>query len=357
MDPFDTVDQHSTLEPPASAQGNDQVTVSDQAGSFLEDEAAVISPLLEDMIAYIDEDEPMESDVVVPAETMADLLIAGDSIPPSALPMPGESATTASQPHYVAPKTEPPLDSNPHRSGFSLDASGAVAPSREHIGAVAPQHELSGANAPRSDEVQPPPSRFKSGGFERFSYASVVARQQAAAAAESAAAGPSRPLPATPGRRANRKRPAPHLTVTALRMGEQQLPILAIQAAYGTGKTVVGALIAARLCDSLKQGVIAATTTNNAVAQFTDTLLRLDDYKHLPILRYVSDTALVDGAPQTPIDLHTVLKRLSIDYASDLSDSALDICVRYKRGRELLERLMFDRDLAIDMSEAERDEY
>ncbi|KAK6026319.1 hypothetical protein OSTOST_07735, partial [Ostertagia ostertagi] len=37
---------------------------------------------------------------------------------------------------------------------------------------------------------------------------SLSTRQQAAAAAESAAAGPSSPLPPTPGRRANRKRPA-----------------------------------------------------------------------------------------------------------------------------------------------------
>ncbi|KAK5981702.1 hypothetical protein GCK32_014136 [Trichostrongylus colubriformis] len=91
------------------------------------------------------------------------------------------------------------------------------------------------------------------------------------------------------------------------------------EAAYGTGKTVVGALIAARTYSNFKERVIATTTTNNAVAQFTDTLLGLDDFRHLDVLRYVSDSALVEGAPQTPIDLHNILKRLPEDFGHLLS--------------------------------------
>ncbi|KAK5981701.1 hypothetical protein GCK32_014135, partial [Trichostrongylus colubriformis] len=129
------------------------------------------------------------------------------------------------------------------------------------------------------------------------------------------------------------------------------------EAAYGTGKTVVGALIAARTYSNFKERVIATTTTNNAVAQFTDTLLGLDDFRHLDVLRYVSDSALVEGAPQTPIDLHNILKRLPEDFGHLLSQSAMDTCVRYKKGRELLERFLFNNDLAVDLSDAERDEY
>ncbi|KAK5978665.1 hypothetical protein GCK32_018390 [Trichostrongylus colubriformis] len=70
----------------------------------------------------------------------------------------------------------------------------------------------------------------------------------------------------------------------AVRMGMEEYPIMAIQAAYGTGKTVVGAVIAARLAQPGRL-VIATATTNVAIAQFTDTLLGLDEYDHLPVLR------------------------------------------------------------------------
>nr|CDJ89101.1 unnamed protein product [Haemonchus contortus] len=120
--------------------------------------------------------------------------------------------------------------------------------------------------------------------------------------------------------------------VAAPKMSERRLPILAIQAAFGTGKTVVGALIAARTFSKFQKRVIATTSTNTAVAQFTDTLLRLDEYRNIHILRYVSDSALMEGAPQTPIDLHTILKRLPVDYADKLFEEALQTCRKYKRG-------------------------
>ncbi|XGW30777.1 hypothetical protein V3C99_009609, partial [Haemonchus contortus] len=69
----------------------------------------------------------------------------------------------------------------------------------------------------------------------------------------------------------------------AVQLGTGDYPILAIQAAFGTGKTLVGAVIAARLA-SAGQQVIVTATTNVAVAQFTDTLLQLEDYNHLHIL-------------------------------------------------------------------------
>ncbi|VDO04881.1 unnamed protein product [Haemonchus placei] len=143
--------------------------------------------------------------------------------------------------------------------------------------------------------------------------------------------------------------------VAALQMGDRHLPILAIQAAFGTGKTLIAALIAIRtyLATADQQQVIATTTTNTAAAQFTDTALSIDAASTVNILRYVSDSALVEGAPQTPVDLHVILKRLPDDYGDRLAPSALDTCVKYKRGRELLERFMFDRDVAIDLSDAE----
>ncbi|WKY10526.1 hypothetical protein Q1695_002691 [Nippostrongylus brasiliensis] len=138
----------------------------------------------------------------------------------------------------------------------------------------------------------------------------------------------------------------------ALQLADADYPVVDIQAAFGTGKTVVGALIAARTVHSKMGLVIATSTTNTAVAQFTETLLALDDYKDLEILRYVSDTALAEGAPTTPIDLHEVLKRLAALTSSQRHD-----CLRFKRGRELLELYIFDSERGLHLTEEEKEEY
>uniref|UniRef100_A0A7I4Z2A8 AAA_11 domain-containing protein n=1 Tax=Haemonchus contortus TaxID=6289 RepID=A0A7I4Z2A8_HAECO len=69
----------------------------------------------------------------------------------------------------------------------------------------------------------------------------------------------------------------------AIQLGTGNYPILAIRAASGTGETLVGAVIAARLA-SAGQLVIVTSTTNVDVTQFTDTLLRLEDCNHLHML-------------------------------------------------------------------------
>ncbi|WKX94470.1 hypothetical protein Q1695_011609 [Nippostrongylus brasiliensis] len=54
--------------------------------------------------------------------------------------------------------------------------------------------------------------------------------------------------------------------IHAVQMGDIDTPILAIQAAFGTGKTVVGALIAARLATAYPEAIIVAmATTNGAI--------------------------------------------------------------------------------------------
>uniref|UniRef100_A0A7I4YBK6 Proteasome assembly chaperone 3 n=1 Tax=Haemonchus contortus TaxID=6289 RepID=A0A7I4YBK6_HAECO len=89
----------------------------------------------------------------------------------------------------------------------------------------------------------------------------------------------------------------------------RHIPDFGMQAAYVTGKTVMGALMAARL-SVLGELVIATTTRNVAIAQFTETILRLNEFSRLPILLFVADTLLQKGAPRTPADLHTILMGL-----------------------------------------------
>ncbi|WKX97745.1 hypothetical protein Q1695_013429 [Nippostrongylus brasiliensis] len=145
--------------------------------------------------------------------------------------------------------------------------------------------------------------------------------------------------------------------VQVLQVGSRNLPILAIQGGFATGKTVIGALLAARIHINQKSTVVAITTTNPGVAQFTETFLHLDEYRELNVLRYVGDSALMEGTPQTAVDIHTVLKRLADDYGHLMDSKALGLCRRYKRGRGVVEKYMFDPSSALHLTEEEKDEY
>ncbi|KAK5970534.1 hypothetical protein GCK32_022845 [Trichostrongylus colubriformis] len=134
----------------------------------------------------------------------------------------------------------------------------------------------------------------------------------------------------------------------AVQLGLAQHPILAIQAAFGTGKTVVGALIAVRLATSY-QPVLVTATTNVAVAQLTDTLLKLKDHRDLNILRFVSDSALKEGAPTT--------SGLLANYPNLLNEEKTERLTRYRRGRELLERLLLRPETTIHLTDEEREEF
>ncbi|EPB67806.1 hypothetical protein ANCCEY_13099 [Ancylostoma ceylanicum] len=144
--------------------------------------------------------------------------------------------------------------------------------------------------------------------------------------------------------------------IHALELGGEEHPVLAIQAAYGTGKTVVGALLAARLANP-GHIIVATATTNTAVAQFADTLLSLSEYRHLNILRFVSDSALVEGAPTTDVDLHVILKGLSANYANQLRAGEESLCESYARGRELIENTIFHPERTLFLTDEEREEY
>ncbi|XGW27436.1 hypothetical protein V3C99_007774, partial [Haemonchus contortus] len=143
----------------------------------------------------------------------------------------------------------------------------------------------------------------------------------------------------------------------AVRMGTSPLPLLAIQAAYGTGKTVVGAYIAARLAQP-GQLVVATATTNVAVAQFVDTLLAIDGNQHnVTALRFVADSALQEGAPTTAVDLHSILTGLLANYSDSLSPQEQERLQQYIRGRRLIERVLFHPEATLHMTDQEREEY
>uniref|UniRef100_A0A7I4XTX1 AAA_11 domain-containing protein n=1 Tax=Haemonchus contortus TaxID=6289 RepID=A0A7I4XTX1_HAECO len=69
-------------------------------------------------------------------------------------------------------------------------------------------------------------------------------------------------------------------------------PISGINAAFGTGKTLLAAIIAAYYVKRGMGPIIVTTTTNNGAAQFTNTLLTLKGFPDLYILRYLSETSM-----------------------------------------------------------------
>ncbi|VDO43941.1 unnamed protein product [Haemonchus placei] len=126
--------------------------------------------------------------------------------------------------------------------------------------------------------------------------------------------------------------------LAAIRLGCGNHPIVAIQGGYGTGKTLVAALIAAECARQRKGFVVVLATSNGAVAQITNTILRLDQYKDLSVLRYVHETLCSEKNFSTDVDMNNILKRLSDDYAQRLAPEDLRICLRFKERSKLLEK-------------------
>ncbi|VDO19485.1 unnamed protein product [Heligmosomoides polygyrus] len=69
--------------------------------------------------------------------------------------------------------------------------------------------------------------------------------------------------------------------------------------------------------------------------------MKLDDFRDLTLLRYVSDTALSEGPPTTVNDMYTILKRLPMVYVHVLTAqkmALLDECEKYPLAEKWVER-------------------
>uniref|UniRef100_A0A7I4YG28 AAA_12 domain-containing protein n=1 Tax=Haemonchus contortus TaxID=6289 RepID=A0A7I4YG28_HAECO len=144
---------------------------------------------------------------------------------------------------------------------------------------------------------------------------------------------------------------------SSLELGMANHPIAEIQAAFGTGKTILGAIIAGLLAQQKRGPIIVTATTNNAVAHFTNTMLALEEFQHIRLLRYISESAFLDETPPTPVDIHEILKSLSEDFAEKLQSQERDYCTRFRKGRLLYERYARDPERTMNMTEKEIEEY
>ncbi|CAJ0589338.1 unnamed protein product [Cylicocyclus nassatus] len=141
----------------------------------------------------------------------------------------------------------------------------------------------------------------------------------------------------------------------ALVLGNSRYPLIALQAAFGTGKTVVGASIAIYQAQQ-GQRVIVTASTNTAIAQFTNTLLGFAQANDVGVVRFVAETIAFDmDVPSTPVDLNEVLKRIGTVYAPVLSRSERETCRRFAEGRIRYER--YKRERRMDLSDQEREDF
>ncbi|WKX97482.1 hypothetical protein Q1695_013277 [Nippostrongylus brasiliensis] len=123
----------------------------------------------------------------------------------------------------------------------------------------------------------------------------------------------------------------------AVALGVSDYPVVGIQAAFGTGKTMIGACVA-KLLVQHGHRVIVTASTNVAVAQIAESLLGLDGVQELPLCRYIAETiAFDDSVPLTPVDMHEVLKSFAERYRDALEEHVLAQCRRFRDGRLVME--------------------
>ncbi|KAK5977846.1 hypothetical protein GCK32_003059 [Trichostrongylus colubriformis] len=106
-------------------------------------------------------------------------------------------------------------------------------------------------------------------------------------------------------------------------------PIAGINAAFGIGKTFLASVIAGLLIQAGEGPVIVTTTTNNGAAHFTNTLLAIEEFRSLRLLRYISETAFLDESPTTPADIHEIFESLEDQYDSVLNAEKRLLCSRF----------------------------
>ncbi|CAJ0600329.1 unnamed protein product [Cylicocyclus nassatus] len=140
----------------------------------------------------------------------------------------------------------------------------------------------------------------------------------------------------------------------AVALGLSRYPLVGIQAAFGTGKTLIGALIAATSATSAP--VIVVAQTNAAVAHFTNILLSIGGKAAFPV-RYLADTAAMENAPRTPVDLNVILKQMDTQYSDQMEPELLELCREFREARELMEKNINSPDFALQMTEENKEEY
>ncbi|EYB94997.1 hypothetical protein Y032_0165g50 [Ancylostoma ceylanicum] len=105
----------------------------------------------------------------------------------------------------------------------------------------------------------------------------------------------------------------------AVLLGCAGYPVVGIPANFGSGKTLVAAVLAAM---SRKERVILTGATNEVVAKVANTLCSIGELRNIKVLRYVSLVTTWKDRHSTPVDMDQVLKTLGDDFDGDIQSTA-----------------------------------
>ncbi|KAK6739489.1 hypothetical protein RB195_008149 [Necator americanus] len=86
-------------------------------------------------------------------------------------------------------------------------------------------------------------------------------------------------------------------------------------------------------------------------------MLSLSAYRDLDVLRFVAESAAQENLTTTSVDLNRILMSLGETYAEVLSDAERSMCDRFTAGRRVLEQYINDPELALHMTEEDKEEY
>ncbi|CAJ0600332.1 unnamed protein product [Cylicocyclus nassatus] len=74
-------------------------------------------------------------------------------------------------------------------------------------------------------------------------------------------------------------------------------------------------------------------------------------------VRYLADTAAMENAPRTPVDLNVILKQMDTQYSDQMEPELLELCREFREARELMEKNISSPDFALQMTEENKEEY
>ncbi|EYB94992.1 hypothetical protein Y032_0165g49 [Ancylostoma ceylanicum] len=114
----------------------------------------------------------------------------------------------------------------------------------------------------------------------------------------------------------------------AVSLGCAGYPIMAVDAIFGSGKTLVATVIAA-LCS--KERVILTGEKNEVIAQIAETLCSIREFRDKRVLRYVPIGNFCREQHTTPVDVDDVLKNLGEKFHDEIQSTAdRDICLKFR---------------------------
>ncbi|KIH64108.1 hypothetical protein ANCDUO_05582 [Ancylostoma duodenale] len=93
------------------------------------------------------------------------------------------------------------------------------------------------------------------------------------------------------------------------------------------------------------------------LGQFTNSILAIEEFRDIETLRYVSETAFLDDAQTTPVDMHKFLLRLGHDQRTPFANEERAAIAWYVLGRTRYEEFIQNPDGALRMSGHKRHEF